>query len=312
MAAGALDGVAANINTRMLPGIDRMKAGLHNPGALADCAAASETATPADDCGIRDAVAYFRATAIPTLVSQLTNSIASELLANIAVPAGGCDPHKPTLLCGAGALADGGGELAGGSSELAAGLGRLDAGAGKLAGGAGDAADGSGRLAAGADQLSSGLEDAADGSGRLADGLTKAAGGGPKLVHGAQRLSDEGTKQLVKAGEDTAQSYGELYATMAAGAQRARSEGMAFGAPKGAVGLTAYNYVITGDDGENGRNWTRGVGAWRSWAPARGRSRSAAGWSETGGARRGVDQVGAPPVCSRVLDVSTGRLPGSG
>ena len=47
---------------------------------------------------------------------------------------------------------------------------------------------------------------------------------------------------------------------MTAGAKRAQTEDMAFGAPADAVGLTAYSYVIQGDDGEGGRNLTRGLG----------------------------------------------------
>lgn len=132
-----------------------------------------------------------------------------------------------------------------GSQDLAAGLGRLDAGANKIA-------DGNGELAAG-------LGDAASGSERLADGLSQAAGGAPKLVDGAQRLSDEGTKKLVEAGVDTAQNYGEMYATLTAGAERAQTEKMAYGAPEGAFGLTAYSYVIKGENGEGGRNLARGL-----------------------------------------------------
>jgi putative membrane protein len=63
----------------------------------------------------------------------------------------------------------------------------------------------------------------------------------------------------VKAGKSTAQQYGQLYATIKAGAENADQHSMAFGAPEGAVGLTAYSYVIQGDDGEGGRNWTRGI-----------------------------------------------------
>ena len=79
-------------------------------------------------------------------------------------------------------------------------------------------------------------------------------------MDGAQKLSDQGTKKLVQAGELTAQNYGEMYATMTAGAKRAEAENMAFGAPTDAIGLTAYSYVIQGDDGEGSRNLTRGLG----------------------------------------------------
>jgi putative membrane protein len=34
---------------------------------------------------------------------------------------------------------------------------------------------------------------------------------------------------------------------------------MALGAPSGAAGLTAYDFVITGADGENSRNLARGL-----------------------------------------------------
>ena len=47
---------------------------------------------------------------------------------------------------------------------------------------------------------------------------------------------------------------------MTAGAERAQAEDMAYGAPQDAVGLTAYSYIIKGDDGEGGRNWARGLG----------------------------------------------------
>ncbi len=119
---------------------------------------------------------------------------------------------------------------------------------------------GSGLLAVGAKTLAAGLQDAADGSGQLVGGLGQAADGAPKIVDGAQKLSDQGTKKLIEAGTTTAQSYGELYATITAGAKRGSTEDMAFGAPADAVGLTAYSYIIKGDDGEGGRNWTRGVG----------------------------------------------------
>jgi len=163
------------------------------------------------------------------------------------------------LVAGLGLLANGSGDLTDGTGQLSDGLAQLDGGAGKLAEGTGTAADGSGQLAAGADTLSSGLQDAANGSGKIADGLATAAGGAPKLRDGAQQLSDQGTKKLIEAGKSTAQNYGELYAVMKAGADRANTEDMAFGAPADASGLTAYNYIINGDDGEGGRNVARGL-----------------------------------------------------
>ena len=157
-------------------------------------------------------------------------------------------------------LSDGAGEAHSGGSALTDGLTQLDDGANTLSDGTGTAADGSGRLADGADKLADGLGDAADGSGKIAGGLETAADGAPKLEDGAQRLSDEGTKKLIEAGDGTAQTYGELYATIEAGADRASTEKMAFGAPEGAAGLTAYSYEIKGEDGEGGRNLARGLG----------------------------------------------------
>ena len=145
------------------------------------------------------------------------------------------------------------------SWQLAA-AGELTDGAGQLADGTGKANDGSGQVADGAGQLADGLKDAADGSTKLTDGLKKAADGAPKLVDGAERLSDEGTKKLVEAGEDTAQNYGEIYATIEAGAERAQAEKMVYGAPEGAMGLMAFSYVIKGEDGEGSRNMARGLG----------------------------------------------------
>jgi putative membrane protein len=163
------------------------------------------------------------------------------------------------LLHGLGLLSDGAGQLDDGSIELSDGLERLNDGAGKLADGTAEAADGSGKLSDGAGKLADGLKDAADGSGRLTDGLGQASDGAPKLVAGAQELSDKGTSKLVEAGKDTTQTYGQMYATMQAGAERAQVEDMAYGAPEGAAGLTAYSYVIQGEDGEAGRNWARGL-----------------------------------------------------
>ena len=172
-------------------------------------------------------------------------------------------------------LADGVYQIAGGADELAAGADKLDAGAGKLSDGAGQLADGTGRardgagqladgnqqIADGANQLSSGLGDAADGSGQIADGLEKAADGAPQIKDGAQRLSDEGTKKLVEAGKSTAADYGQKYALIEAGAQRAKAEGMAYGAPADAAGNTAYSFELAAMSGEGSRNLGRGLGA---------------------------------------------------
>ncbi len=51
-----------------------------------------------------------------------------------------------------------------------------------------------------------------------------------------------------------------MYATIEAGAKRAQTEDMVYGAPEDAVGLAAYSYEIKGEDGEGSRNMTRGLG----------------------------------------------------
>ena len=162
---------------------------------------------------------------------------------------------------GADAAYAGSGDLADGLGQIADGSGELADGAGELASGTGEASDGSQRLADGAGELSDGLGDAADGSSRLADGMAEAADGAPQIVDGAGRLSEEGMSQLIGAGQDTAQDYGKLYATIAAGGERADAEKMAYGAPAEATGITAYTYELLGDDGEGSRNTKRGLGA---------------------------------------------------
>ncbi|NUO91408.1 MAG: hypothetical protein HOQ18_11400 [Dermatophilaceae bacterium] len=162
---------------------------------------------------------------------------------------------------GAGDLRDGASKLATGSGQLADGAGRLDSGLGDLASGAGQLDDGAGKLSDGAGKLSAGLADAADGTSKLAAGLTDAAAGAPALKDGAQRLSDEGTKKLVAAGKATAADYGEKYALIELGARRAKAEGMAYGAPQGAVGATAYSFEIAGVDGAGSANVGRAAAA---------------------------------------------------
>ena len=165
------------------------------------------------------------------------------------------------LSAGANDAYAGSGDLTDGLGLIVGGAGELSDGANRLADGTGDASDGSQRLADGAGELADGLGDAADGSSRLADGMAEAAEGAPQLVDGAGRLSEEGMSQLIGAGQDTAQDYGKLYATIEAGAERADAERMAYGAPEGAMGATAYTYELLGDDGEGSRNTTRGLAA---------------------------------------------------
>jgi putative membrane protein len=269
-AGGGLQMITAGLRAGLFDNSDaafrQLRAGLSSGVDPVTCAVAPQ------NCGIKEGALFIRNYGIPTLVDKMLMNIEHTLLEKIGRPTQGCEPTE-TLRCGAEALAAGGGDLTEGVDKLVAGVaklsdggslladgaGELNAGAGKLADGTTEAADGSGQLADGADQLSDGLADAADGSGRLTDGLGEAREGAPKLVDGAQELSDKGTSKLVEKGKETTQTYGQMYATMEAGAARAQVEDMAYGAPEGAAGLTAYSYVIQGEDGESGRNWARGL-----------------------------------------------------
>ncbi|WP_374968936.1 hypothetical protein [Terrabacter sp. BE26] len=165
------------------------------------------------------------------------------------------------LAKGAKDLGEGTSKLAKGSGDLATGAGQLDTGVGRLAAGAGQLDDGAGKLRTGAGQLADGLGDAASGASRISAGLTDAAAGAPRLRDGAQQLSDDGTKKLVAAGKATAADYGEKYALIEVGAQRAKAEGMAYGAPTGAEGATAYSFELAGVDGQGSANLGRAAAA---------------------------------------------------
>ena len=89
-----------------MPGIDQLKAALYNPSANPLCSVGASTAAKADDCGIQQAIAFFKVS-IPVLVDSITASISQTLLAGISVPSTGCDPDAMTLLCGANALVAG-------------------------------------------------------------------------------------------------------------------------------------------------------------------------------------------------------------
>ena len=273
-ARDTLDLAIAGGDNRIVPGIDLLKSKL-SKGDPTKCA------VDPSSCGAKQALQAALA-GIPVLVSTLAQGISQTLLANIGTSGQVCDPQKLTLACGADALVSGtnqldagagkllggmnqlskgAGDLYKGTGDLTDGTGDLRAGAKKLANGADDASTGSGQLADGAGKLADGLGDAAAGSLQLTDGLGTAVDGAPQLVDGSQRLSTEGTKKLVAAGESTAQNYGEMVAVMDAGAKRAQTEDMAYGAPADAIGLTAYSYILKGDDGEGGRNLARGLGA---------------------------------------------------
>ena len=258
----------------LIGGVGLIQAGLSNP----KCDPTNPT-DPTNPCGLREGLNSLvvgltkAATGLTTqLAPGMTQAVAgaTTLADKIAIAGAGAgdladglvraDRGAGKLAAGARKAATGGGRLAAGLGELSAGSGDLADGAGQLADGTGRAADGSDQLADGAGKLATGLGEAAEGSGKIADGLGKAAAGAPKLRNGAQRLSDEGTSKLVEAGKSTAQNYGEMFAVIEVGAERAQAEKMVYGAPKGAIGLAAYSYEIKGEDGEGGRNMTRGLG----------------------------------------------------
>ncbi|WP_426566948.1 hypothetical protein ACPPVT_10595 [Angustibacter sp. McL0619] len=193
-------------------------------------------------------------------VQQLVDTIVASLLDSLGTPS--TDPES-TARGAAAALNDGAGQIADGADQLDSGLGKINSGAGQLG-------DGAGQLSDGANKLSSGLGDAASGSSQLAAGTDTAAEGAPAITEGAQQLSDQGTKVLIGKGKDTAQTFGEKYALIDAGAKRAQTESMAYGAPEGATGQTAYTMELAGADGESGRNWGRGLGALAIFAIAGG------------------------------------------
>jgi putative membrane protein len=227
LASTKLSAIAAGLDGPIKDGLVKIGKGLSNTG----CNPAQTTSGRPDSCGVADAAAL-----ISGGVDQLVAAIADQLTEVLD-------------------------QASGGAAQVAAGAGALDSGLGTLKDGAKQLDSGAGQLASGADQLASGLKDAASGSGRLADGLGEAAGGAPALRDGAGRLSTEGTTKLVDAGKSTAADFGLKYALIEAGAQRAKTEGMAYGAPANAAGATAYSLDLAAMTGEGDRNVGRGVAA---------------------------------------------------
>jgi putative membrane protein len=158
------------------------------------------------------------------------------------------------LKASAGPLSSGVAELAAGATQLSDGLSELRSKVSPLSDGVNQLADGGGQLAAGAGELADGLGDAADGSVQLAAGLEDAAEAAPALPEGATRLSEEGTSQLVKAGEDTAETFAGQVATLEAGAERTADGGLPYGAPEDALRFAAYSYDINGASGTTSQN----------------------------------------------------------
>lgn len=216
--AGGTTAIAAGLRDQVAPGLYRVECGLSNK-TFSNCGA---------DPGLLEGVAL-----VSGGVSALLQGYVD---ARAAIGGAGDTKANGTLRGGVHALQGGTNQLSSGGTALVSGLGELG--------------NGAGRLSDGADDLAAGLRDAADGSTQLADGLGDAATGAPKLVDGTQQLSDEGTSQVVASGKETAADFGVKYAVLTAGAQRAADESMAYGAPEGATGATAYSIDIAGADGE--------------------------------------------------------------
>lgn len=272
LVSGGLGAAIGALDTQILPGARAISAGLGSAKVGATRTKAGALALRDGASQLGDGLTLLRGGLVKAVsgIGQLSGGAAAAHDGSSALASGLGQIHGGAgqLVAGSGELSDGAARLASGSATLAAGTARLRAGAGELADGAGrlaagtgDAAVGSGLLADGAGRLADGLGTAADGSGRLAEGLATAAAGAPKIVDGAGRLSDEGMSRLVEAGEATAQDYGKLYAVIEAGAERADTEWMAYGAPEDARGLTAYSYELMGNDGQGARNTVRGIAA---------------------------------------------------
>jgi putative membrane protein len=209
--------------------------------------------------GLGQLVASQLKTDLPGMVDQITTGVRDQLLAGLGTPTKGCDPTK-TLRCGAAALASGGQQLADAVPQLTSGVNQLADGSQKLSTGAGQLSAGLGQADDGAHQLASGLGAAADGAGQIDDGLGQAAGGAPKLVAGLRQASNQGAKKIANAGDKTAKTFAVKYAELQVGAKRAHTL-MAIGAPDGARGLVAYDFIIQGADGQGSRNVNRGLAA---------------------------------------------------
>ncbi|MCA1982547.1 hypothetical protein [Nocardioides nematodiphilus] len=194
--------------------------------------------------------------------TQTVKSSLAEISAGLGTPTGPCDTKdekRQSLRACMARLVDGGRQLNDAVPQLRAGVNQLAAGSLQLKDGSSQLSDGLGQANTGAHQLADGLGAAADGAGQIDDGLGQARDGAPQIVDGAKQLSEKGSQKIAQAGQDTAQSYGEMYAELVAEGKRAREDSMAIGAPEGATAMTAYQFIVTGDDGQGSRNTDRAL-----------------------------------------------------
>jgi putative membrane protein len=138
--AKGLTQISNGITQEVLPGIQKLLAGMNNP----NCDRANPT-NRANPCGVKQ-------------VLELLSAGSGELAVGLV-----------TAATGAGDLADGLATAGSGANDLANGLVQLDDGANELASGLGDAADGSVQLAEGLDSAEEGGEKIADGTQALTD-----------------------------------------------------------------------------------------------------------------------------------------------
>jgi putative membrane protein len=248
LAAATLTAIYEGIDAKAIPGIERIKKGLSNPG----CDPTETDKADPSYCGISQAAALVSAG-----IDQLVQSISDELVLALEQALDGGEQ----VAAGADELSSGLGQLSDGATQVAEGSDQLAEGTNQAAEGSDKLAAGNELLAVGANKLATGLGDAADGSAQLAQGLGTAADGAPALRDGAQQLSDEGTKKLIEAGKATSADYGAKYAMIEAGAERSQTDGMAYGAPEGAAGATAYSIEIAGVDSASTQNLGRLLGA---------------------------------------------------
>lgn len=247
------------VQTSLLGGVDQLIAGVTTAvtGVLALQTGAKTAAAGA--VALADGTAKVAAGAgllSETGAAPLADGLSQLLTGSLALDAG------------LGKLADGGGQAVDGVHAIDDGLTKLSAGSVALAAGAEQAAAGSGDLSsglqqlyAGGQQLADGLGAAADGSGQLADGLEKAKAGNVQIRDGAEALRTQAAVPLATAGQATANEYAERFAIMTALDEKAADGALPYGAPEGATGTAAYDFVLAGATSSSQDNTTRGVAA---------------------------------------------------
>ena len=271
--AAGLTQISIGLSTQAIPGLGQVSAGLGTAVTGVSTLQAGVGQLVAGNTTMQEGVQGRMIPGVNLLVAGLTAAVdgALKLDSGAALASAGATILAGKIVeagdgatqidAGTGAAAAGAKTLFGGLGQLADGAGQLDTGLGTLSNGASLLSGGTDQLFAGANKLASGLGDAATGSGQLADGLATAVDGGKALPEGAAKLSAEGTSKLVEAGKSTASDYGLKYAVMVAGAERAKTEAMAYGAPVDAAGATAYSLDLSGANGDGGTDVGRGVGA---------------------------------------------------